>query len=117
MRSNTLILCEEITKLLNKYKAENIIKINLMEKSDIADYMIVCSGTSKRHVISLANYLLENLKKYNLSLLNVEGKRSGDWVLVDAGDIVTHLFRPEVRSFYNLESMWASSLKNNKDLV
>ena len=101
-------LCNSIKDLLDKHKAEDIKVIDLNKKSDIADFMIVCSGTSKRHVIALADYLYDNLKRKNLSLLNIEGKTSGDWVLVDSGDIITHLFRPEVRQFYNIEKIWES---------
>ncbi len=99
-------LCNYAHNLLCKHKAEDIITINLKEKSDIADYMIICSGSSKRHITSLTDYLTEELKKYNPSILNIEGKDSGNWVLVDTGDIIIHLFRHEVRLFYGLERMW-----------
>ena len=102
-----------IYKVLSDNKAKDIIKINLKKKSSIADFMIVCSGTSNRHVISLSNYLLETLKKENLNTLNVEGKRNGDWVLVDAGDVIIHLFRSEVREYYGLEKMWAEEEINS----
>jgi ribosome-associated protein len=102
-----------IHKVLSDNKAKNITKINLEKKSSIADYMIICSGTSNRHVISLSNYLVEALKKENLNTLNVEGIRNGDWVLVDAGDIIIHLFRSEVREYYGLEKMWAGEEINS----
>ena len=102
-----------IHKVLSDNKAKNITKINLEKKSSIADFMIVCSGTSNRHVISLSNYLVEALKKENLNTLNVEGIRNGDWVLVDAGDIIIHLFRSEVREYYGLEKMWAGEEINS----
>ena len=102
-----------IHKVLSDNKAKNITKINLEKKSSIADYMIICSGTSNRHVISLSNYLVEALKKENLNTLNVEGVRNGDWVLVDAGDIIIHLFRSEVREYYGLEKMWAGEEINS----
>ena len=98
----------KIKNILSENKAKDIIKINLKGKSSIADFMIICSGTSNRHVISLSNYLVEGLKKENLKTLNVEGRRNGDWVLVDAGDIIVHLFRSEVRDYYGLEKMWGS---------
>ena len=85
-------ISKKIHKVLSDNKAKDIIKINLEKKSSIADFMIICSGTSSRHVISLSNYLVEALKKENLNTLNVEGKRNGDWVLVDTGDIIIHLF-------------------------
>ena len=102
-----------IHKVLSDNKAKNITKINLEKKSSIADYMIICSGTSNRHVISLSNYLVEALKKENLNTLNIEGIRNGDWVLVDAGDIIIHLFRSEVREYYGLEKMWAGEEINS----
>ena len=98
-------ITKKIHKVLSDNKARDIIKISLEKKSSIADFMIICSGTSNRHVISLSNYLVEALKKENLNTLNVEGKRNGDWVLVDAGDIIIHLFRSEVREYYSLEKM------------
>ena len=106
-------IAKTIHKVLSDNKAKNITKINLEKKSSIADYMIICSGTSNRHVISLSNYLVEALKKENLNTLNVEGIRNGDWVLVDAGDIIIHLFRSEVREYYGLEKMWAGEEINS----
>ena len=69
--------------------------------------MIICTGTSNRHLIALSNYLNEDLKKLRLKMLNIEGQKSGDWIVVDIGDIIIHLFRSEVREYYNLEKMWA----------
>ena len=106
-------IAKTIHKVLSDNKAKNITKINLEKKSSIADFMIICSGTSNRHVISLSNYLVEALKKENLNTLNVEGIRNGDWVLVDAGDIIIHLFRSEVREYYGLEKMWAEEEINS----
>ena len=106
-------IAKTIHKVLSDNKAKNITKINLEKKSSIADFMIICSGTSNRHVISLSNYLVQALKKENLNTLNVEGIRNGDWVLVDAGDIIVHLFRSEVREYYGLEKMWAEEEINS----
>ena len=106
-------IAETIHKVLSDNKAKDITKINLEKKSSIADFMIICSGTSNRHVISLSNYLVEALKKENLNTLNVEGIRNGDWVLVDAGDIIIHLFRSEVREYYGLEKMWSGEEINS----
>ena len=106
-------ISKKIYKVLSDNKARDIIKIDLEKKSSIADFMIICSGNSNRHVISLSNYLVEALKKENLIYLNVEGKRNGDWVLVDAGDIIIHLFRSEVREYYGLEKMWAEEEINS----
>ena len=107
------IITQKIHKVLSDNKAKDITKINLKKKSSIADFMVICSGTSNRHVISLSNYLVEALKKENLNTLNVEGIRNGDWVLVDAGDIIVHLFRSEVREYYSLEKMWAGEEINS----
>jgi len=104
---------KKIHKVLSDNKAKDITKINLEKKSSIADFMIICSGNSNRHVISLSNYLLEALKKEDLNTLNVEGIRNGDWVLVDTGDIIIHLFRSEVREYYGLEKMWAGEEINS----
>ena len=106
-------VAKTIHKVLSDNKAKDITKINLEKKSSIADFMIICSGTSNRHVISLSNYLVEALKKENLNTLNVEGIRNGDWVLVDTGDIIIHLFRSEVREYYGLEKMWAGEEINS----
>ena len=106
-------ISKKIHKVLLDNKAKDIIKIDLKNKSNIADSMIICSGTSNRHVVSISNYLVEALKKENLKTLNVEGKRNGDWVLVDAGDVIIHLFRNEVREYYGLEKMWATEEINS----
>lgn len=87
-------------------KAEDIIQIDLAGKTSIADAMIVASGRSTRHVASLADHLEERLKQAGAGPLSVEGRTTADWVLVDAGDVIVHLFRPEVREFYNIEKMW-----------
>jgi ribosome-associated protein len=113
MHKVTNNIARTIHKVLSDNKAKNITKINLEKKSSIADFMIICSGTSNRHVISLSNYLVEALKKEDLNTLNVEGIRNGDWVLVDAGDIIIHLFRSEVREYYGLEKMWAGEEINS----
>ncbi len=113
MHKVTNNIARTIHKVLSDNKAKNITKINLEKKSSIADFMIICSGTSNRHVISLSNYLVEALKKEDLNTLNVEGIRNGDWVLVDAGDIIIHLFRSEVREYYSLEKMWAGEEINS----
>ena len=107
MQRNSSKLCKLIEKSLNKNKAEEIIVIDLKQKTSIADFMIICTGTSSRHLKALSNYLNEDLKKLPLSMLNIEGQKNGDWIIVDIGDIIVHLFRSEVREYYNLEKMWA----------
>lgn len=88
-------------------KAEDIVSIDLRGKSSVTDIMIIASGRSARHVNALADHLMRGIKEAGRSDARVEGLQSCDWVLVDIGDIVVHLFRPEVRSFYNLEKMWS----------
>lgn len=112
MKVNSILLSKEVENILSQHKGLNIKKIDLKNKSSIADFMIICSGTSSRHVISLSNYLLVSLKKINLKTLNIEGKRNGDWVLVDAGDVIVHLFKSEVRDYYGLEQMWENNNLN-----
>jgi ribosome-associated protein len=91
-------------------KAEDITVIDLAGKTSISDFMIIASGRSHRHVAAIADHLVERLKKRGLMPLSVEGLAQSDWVLVDAGDVIVHLFRPEVRDFYNLEKMWSAPL-------
>ena len=107
MKKSSLMLCKLIEKSLSKNKAKEITIIDLKKKTSIADYMIICTGTSNRHLVALSDYLNEDLKKLHLNMLNIEGKKSGDWIVVDAGDIIVHLFRSEVREYYNLEKMWS----------
>ena len=106
-----------IENTLNKNKANNIVSINLKNKSYIADYMIIASGTSSRHLQSLSENLLQELKKSGLSDCKMEGYESNDWKLVDAIHIIVHLFHPEKRSFYDLEKMWSEDLPKEKALI
>ena len=92
---------------LDDAKAEDTITIDLRGKTSIGDYMVVTSGRSNRHVGAVADHLLEDLEKAGVPGLRVEGMPHCDWVLIDAGDVIVHVFRPEVRTFYNLEKMWA----------
>lgn len=95
-----------IEKILDDHQAEDVVSIGLKGKSSIADYMMIASGRSTRQVIALAETLVQALKEKGVIGVRPEGIRQGDWVLIDAGDIIIHLFRPEVREFYNLEKMW-----------
>jgi ribosome-associated protein len=88
-------------------KAEDIVTIDIRERSSVADMLVVASGRSQRHVGALADHLVQKLKEFGLTHIRVEGLPHCDWVLVDAGDIIVHLFRPEVRSFYDIEKIWA----------
>lgn len=92
---------------LDDDQAQEVVSIPLEGKSSIADHMIVASGRSSRQVASMAQKLAERLKQAGFGSPRIEGLPAADWVLVDAGDVIVHLFRPEVRSFYNLERMWA----------
>lgn len=93
---------------LDDSKAEEIVTIDIHAKSSLADTMIVASGRSHRHVGAIADRLIEDLKAKGVHDLRVEGLPHCDWVLIDVGDVIVHVFRPEVRGFYNLEKMWAA---------
>ena len=100
---------------LDDMKAEDTITIDLTGKSSIADAMVVTSGRSNRHVTSIADSAIDCLSGAGVKGLRVEGKRNGDWVLIDAGDVIVHVFRPEVRAFYDLEKMWAGGRSRKPD--
>ena len=102
--SDTLLNC--IIKSLSKNKAENITTIDLRGKTSIGDFIVVASGRSTRQVSAISQKLVDVLKKDLGRLSKVEGKDAGDWVLIDTGDIIVHVFRPEVREFYQIEKMW-----------
>ncbi len=91
---------------LDDDKAEDIVTIDLRSKSAMADHMVICSGRSTRQVSAIAQKLLDRLKQTFRLSARAEGKDVGDWVLIDTGDVVVHIFRPEVREFYQLEKMW-----------
>ena len=97
---------------LDDMKAEDTVTIDLSGKTTIGDYLVVTSGRSNRHVGAVADHVVEDLEKAGLPDVRVEGQPHCDWVLIDAGDVIVHVFRPEVRSFYNLEKMWASGRPN-----
>jgi len=92
---------------LDDMKAEDTVTIDLSGKTTIGDYMVVTSGRSNRHVGAVADHIVEDLEKAGLPDVRIEGQPHCDWVLIDAGDVIVHVFRPEVRAFYNLEKMWA----------
>jgi len=95
-------------------KAEDILAIDIRGKSSFADMLVVASGRSSRHVGALADHVMRNLKEAGLKDVRIEGMPQGDWVLVDAGDVIIHLFRPEVRSFYNIEKIWAGATPDSQ---
>ena len=102
-------ILELITTSLDDDKAENVLTIPLQGKSAMADYMVVASGTSSRQVAAMAEHIEFKLKQNKVDVLGLEGLRQADWVLIDANDVIVHLFRPEVREFYGLERMWSDA--------
>ncbi|MEO0370253.1 MAG: ribosome silencing factor [Pseudomonadota bacterium] len=105
---------DQLTRVLSSLsddKAEDIVQIDLRGKSAIGDYMVICSGRSTRQVTALSEKLAERLKTELGVQTKIEGKETGDWVLLDTGDVIVHVFRPEVREFYQLEKMWMPSPK------
>ncbi len=102
-------LLSTILAELEDDKAEDIVAIPLAGKSDIADHMVVASGRSQRHVSAMADKIVRRLKDAGFGRAHVEGASAADWVLIDAGDVIVHIFRPEVRSFYNLERVWSEA--------
>ena len=99
-----------ILSQLDDAQAKDVVSIDLAGKSDVADALIICSGRSQRHVGAMADKLQRALKEAGFGTPSVEGMPACDWVLIDAGDVIVHLFRPEVREFYNLERIWAPEL-------
>ena len=106
-----------IENILDYNKAQFITSINLKNKSYIADYMIIASGTSSRHLQSLSENLVSELKKLGLNNCRIEGRDSADWKLVDTQDIIVHLFNPEKREFYDLEKMWSEEIPKEKAAI
>jgi ribosome-associated protein len=103
-------LLERIEQALDDGKAEDVVVIDLHGKTSIADYMVIATGASQRQVAALAERVIAAVREKGKHRPSAEGARQGDWVLIDAGDIIVHLFRPEVRGFYNLEKMWGAEL-------
>ena len=106
-----------IEKILDDNKALNITCIDLKNKSYIADYMVIASGTSSRHLQALSEILVNQLKKLGIDDCRIEGKNSNDWKLVDAHDVIVHIFHPEKREFYDLEKMWAEEIPKEKAMI
>ena len=115
--SENLELKKIIIKTLDGNKALDIVSIDLKDKSSIADYMIVASGTSSRHIQSLSEQVLEKFKTNGLKNCKIEGKDSAEWKLVDGIDIVVHIFNPEKRKFYELEKIWSELIPKEKVIV
>ena len=110
-------LKKEIINTLDSNKAQDIVSIDLEGKSSMADYMIIASGTSSRHIQSLSEQVLEKLKDNGLKNSKIEGKDSGEWKLVDGIDLIVHIFHPEKRKFYELEKMWSEFIPKEKLII
>ena len=106
-----------IIKTLNNNKAQDIISIDLKDKSSMADYMIIASGTSSRHIQSLSEQVLEKLKDNGIKNSKIEGQDSNEWKLVDGIDLIIHIFHPEKRRFYELEKMWSELIPKEKLII
>ena len=106
-----------IIDTLDINKAQDIISIDLKDKSSMADYMIIASGTSSRHIQSLSEQVLEKLKDSGIKDSKIEGKESGEWKLVDGIDLIVHIFHPEKRKFYELEKIWSELIPKEKVII
>ena len=107
-RANPNRLLDVVLDTLDAAKAEDVVTIDLRGKTSIGDHMVLASGRSQRHVGAVADQLIKKLKDEGYGRARVEGQPHCDWVLIDTGDVIVHIFRPEVRGFYNLEKMWSA---------
>ena len=114
---NILDLKETIIQTLDINKALDIVSIDLKDKSSMADYMIIASGTSSRHIQSLSEQVLEKLKNNGVKNSKIQGKDSSEWKLVDGIDLIIHIFHPEKRKFYELEKMWSELIPKEKLII
>ena len=110
-------LKDTVIQILDINKAQDIISIDLKDKSSMADYMIIASGTSSRHIQSLSEQVLEKLKSNGVIESKIEGKESGEWKLVDGIDLIVHIFPPEKRKFYELEKIWSELIPKEKVMI
>ena len=106
-----------VIKTLDINKAQDIVSIDLKDKSSMADYMIIASGTSSRHIQALSEQVLEKFKNNGLQESKIEGKESNEWKLVDGIDLIVHIFHPEKRKFYELEKMWSELIPKEKLII
>ena len=111
-----MTLNDEISLLLEEYKAENVIKLDVKDKSSVTDTMIIASGRSTRHEKSIADNIIKKLKKIKVKPLGIEGYTKSEWVLIDFGDVLVHVMHPDAREFYSLEKLWDESI-NNEQMV
>ena len=110
-------LKEIVIETLDNNKAQDIVSIDLKDKSSMADYMIIASGTSSRHIQSLSEQVLDSLKNNGLKDSKIEGKESNEWKLVDGIDLIVHIFHPEKRKFYELEKIWSELIPKEKLII
>ena len=110
-------LKEIVINTLDLNKAQDIITIDLKDKSSMADFMIIASGTSSRHIQSLSEQVLEKFKNNGINNCKIEGKDSNDWKLIDGIDLIVHIFHPEKRKFYELEKMWSELIPKEKLII
>jgi len=110
-------LKKEIINTLDSNKAQDIVSIDLEGKSSMADYMIIASGTSSRHIQALSEQVFERFKQSGIQNCKIEGKDSSDWKLVDGIDLIVHIFNPEKRKFYELEKIWSELIPKEKVIV
>ena len=111
------LMKDQVEKTLSDGKGEDQITINLDGKSSLADYMIIATGRSTKHVQSLATQLKEDLKKLTNHEVNLEGLQRGEWVLIDAGDVIVHIFSKDIREFYNLEKIWGMDTAEDNEMI
>ena len=107
-----MILDKEISTILEDLKAEDIVSLNVKNKSSVTDMMIIASGRSTRHVKSISDNINKKLKKIKIKPLGIEGYSKSEWILIDFGDVLVHVMHPETREFYSLEKLWDESLSN-----
>lgn len=106
-----------VKEALEELKAEDIVELDVRDKTSVADFLYIASGTSNRHVKSIANNVVVEAKKSGHSPLGIEGEQEAEWVLVDLGDVIVHVMQPQVREFYDLESLWRVTVEERQDAV
>ena len=111
----TTDLLDFVVKVLEDNKAEDITRLNVHELTTVTDWMVICSGNSKRHVHALGDHVVTKVKAQGIQPLGVEGESQNEWLLVDLGNIVIHIMLPEIRKFYSLEKLWNITLKVRED--